>query len=139
MNEPKKPAQKHVQLSDDAPLLEHEALSKALDAMYKLAGGPDHESGRWSKFGHMPTNPIYAPSRLDAMKYLARLRLPDGQQVLHRQSRMLAANFSPNPIECFEITRLDDAPLATLYVSLGSGRNSEDVPEGFLLEPPGAG
>jgi hypothetical protein len=137
VDEPKKPPCKGAPPPGDARLQKHEALAKALDALYKAAGGADQGTARWRKLGHMPTNPIHARSRPDALSYLARLRLQDGQTVLCKRSRMLASKVSASPIECFEITRLDGGPLATLYVALDSAMNSEQPPEGFSLEPPG--
>lgn len=134
MSHAKKPGTPQEPRAGDAPLKKHEALSEALASMYGPAHHADQVPGGEGEFGHAPTNPIPTRSRMESMRYLARLRLASGERVLYRRSGSLVSARNRHLIDRFEISSQKGELLATLYLSHYYNRTSEKAPEGFVLE-----
>ena len=134
MSDPKKPTQPLQPAAADESLTMRETPSDALAGMNQAAGDANEVPGASGEFGYTPTNPIATNSPIDCMRYLNRLRQPNGDKVLYRLSRTMLSGFSGHMIDRFEITNLQGARLATLYLLQYYDCTSRKAPRGFLLE-----
>jgi hypothetical protein len=87
------------------------------------------------EFGTTLSNPIPCKTIFGSRAYLSRLRTADGLAVAYtRVGHYFSKEVTPHPIDCYRISNLNGAHLATLYLSPYQKRVSRKAPKGFLLK-----
>ncbi len=97
---------------------------------YEFLSGNSSSSS--ASFGTSIDNPIKAVSVSDSYKYLKRLRTKKGRPVKYHR---VGSTFDSrdNIIDIYTLSLLDET--MTIYINPYSLKNSEEAPEGLILEP----